>query len=190
MLELLLLFAVIVLLALFGRGLARQGLRIMLVVALLAALAAGGRAAITYIPSVQPASFVVMTAGMLFGPGAGLVCGVITGLLSDLLIGMLWPFCAWHMLLWGVMGLAAGLTRGLSFRIHAVIGFVWGFVFGWCMNLWWYTTGALKFSIGAFITVCITGFNFDLAHAATNFALLLLFSEPLRRLFRRAGLVE
>lgn len=189
MAELILCAVVVILLAIYGRSLTRQGLRTMLTVALLAGLASAGRAALASVPSVQPASFIIITAGILFGPGAGLVCGVITGFLSDLMIGWLWPYCAWHMPLWGIMGLAAGLLRRFSFRLHAVLGFIWGFVFGWCMNLWYYTTGAFPFSWGAYITACVSGVYFDLAHAVTNFVLLLFFAEPLRRLFERSGMV-
>lgn len=177
----------VALLAIFGRDLTKQGLKTMLVVAILAAAASGGRAVLAAVPSVQPASFIIMMTGILFGPGAGLICGVLTGLLSNLLIGMLWPFCAWHMLLWGVMGLVSGLLRRLPVEAHACIGLVWGFVFGWCMNLWYYTTGAVPFSWAAYLVICLSGFSFDLTHAATNFALLFLFTEPVQTLFKRMG---
>ena len=178
--------ATVVLLAVFGRNLTGQGLRVMLFVALLAGLASAGRAAIAAIPSVQPASFIVTMAGILFGPGAGLACGVMTGFLSNLIIGMLWPFCAWHMLLWGIMGLASGLLRGRSLQFHAMLGFVWGFVFGWVMNLWYYTyTAGPTFSLGAYITACAAGVYFDLSHAATNFTLLLFFAGPLKWIFEK-----
>ena len=74
-----------------------------MVIALLAALASAGRMALAAIPSVQPASFIVMLCGMALGGGAGLYCGLITALLSSLLTSV-GPWTIWQALLWGLMG--------------------------------------------------------------------------------------
>jgi energy-coupling factor transport system substrate-specific component len=160
----------------------------MLITALLASLSSVGRFAFAAIPSVQPASFIIIMTGVLLGPGAGLVCGVITGFLSNLLLGMLWPYAAWHMLLWGVMGLLAGLLGRLPFWLHATLGFAWGFVFGWVMNLMWYTMGA-PFSLPVFILACVSSAAFDLAHALANLLLIGALALPTKIIFQRMGLI-
>lgn len=190
MAELALCAVIVLLLALFGASFVRLGLKKMVIVAFLAATASAGRVAMAAIPSVQPSSFIIIMAGILFGPGAGLICGVINGFLSNLLLGMFWPFAAWHMFLWGIMGLVAGLLRRLPVWVHAALGFVWGFVFGWVTNLWWYTTGALAPSWSLYLLANVSSVRHDLAHALTNLVLISAFAMPMKKIFKKMGVYD
>ena len=187
MIEILLIFAVIILLAVFSPGFLRQGLRPALTVAVLASLASAGRVLMAAIPSVQPSSFLIMMAGIMFGPGGGLLCGVLVALLSNLVLG-LGPYMPWQLFLWGAMGLTAGFLRKIPFWAHAGIGFAWGFIFGWGMNLWYYSLGLVPFSIGAFVSACVMSFPMDIAHAITNMALMAALAVPIMALHRRFSL--
>ncbi|MCL2030932.1 MAG: ECF transporter S component [Oscillospiraceae bacterium] len=177
------------LLAVFGPGIRRAGLRGLIIVALMAALSAAGSAALVSFPGLQPSSFIVMMCGAALGPGAGALCGAATALLARLIGGGLGPWALWQGALWCLMGVIAGLTRRLPFQAHAGIGFVWGFVFGWVMNLWWYTLGN-PFSWAAYLAVCAASFTSELAHALTNGALMLLFGRRLKRLYEKYGGAE
>lgn len=169
-------------LAIFGPGIRRTGLRGLIIVALMAALSAAGSAALVSFPGFQPSSFIVMMCGISLGPGAGALCGTATALLARLMNGGLGPWAIWQAALWCVMGAAAGLTRRLPFWAHAGIGFMWGFVFGWVMNFWWYTLGN-PFVWAAYLAACAASFPSDLTHAVMNGALLLLFGNRLKRLY-------
>jgi energy-coupling factor transport system substrate-specific component len=176
----------IALLAIFGPGIRKVGLRGLIVVALMAALSAAGSAALVSFPGLQPSSFIVMMCGIALGPGAGALCGSATALLARLVGGGLGPWVIWQGALWCLMGVLAGLTRNLPFRAHAGIGFLWGFVFGWVMNLWWYTLGA-PFVWAAYLAACAASFTSELTHAAANGALMLLFGARLKRLYHQYG---
>lgn len=176
----------VLLLAVFGPGIRKHGLRGLTIVALLSALSAAGSAMLNGIQGLQPSSFIVMMCGIALGPGAGTLCGAVTALLARLLDGGLGPWALWQAMLWCLMGAIAGLTRRLPFWAHACIGFAWGFIFGWVMNLWWYTLGA-PFVWSAYLAACVYSVSSELTHAITNFVLLLLFGSRMRSLFYSFG---
>ncbi len=164
------------LLIVFGRGLTRCGARTLALLGLLVAIASGGRALFAAVPSVQPASFVIICAGLWLGPGAGLVVGLLTGLLSNLLLG-LGPYTLSQMFLWGLMGLTGAFLRRAPQGALVAFGFVWGFVFGWAMNLVWYTFSGAPLVWAVYLAACAASFWFDFLHAAVNAVLLLMFSK-------------
>ncbi len=161
-------------------------------IALLSALSAVGRILFAAIPSVQPSSFIIMAAGMCFGPEIGTMTGIVTALASNLALGQ-GPWTLWQMLAWGLMGLTAGLFRKALWRIPflpVVFGFGWGFVFGWIMNLWYFVGQG---NVAIYLTACITSVYFDLAHALAN-GLLFVAAGPsllgrLKRIGQKYGLM-
>jgi len=176
MIEVGIMAVIVLLLAVFSPGIAKLGLRGLAVIAMLVALASAGRAIFAPIPSVQPASFIIIFCGMSLGPGAGLVCGVLTAVLSSALTSF-GPFTLWQALLWGVMGLLSVCLKRSPFWVRALYGFAWGFVFGWIMNLWWYSFGIIPLTWETFFLACTMSFYFDLMHALTNAVLLALLSH-------------
>ncbi|MDR1117297.1 MAG: ECF transporter S component [Oscillospiraceae bacterium] len=151
------------------------GVRGICVVAILVALASAGRTLFLSIPSVQPASFIIMLCGATFGGPAGFFCGMLTAVVSNLFAG-LGPWTFYQMFFWGLMGLFARKPLRSKLWVRVVYGFAWGFIFGWGMNLWGLFYGIIPMKPGAFITSCVLSFNFDLAHAVTNAALIAAFS--------------
>lgn len=184
--ELLLALGIVAMLALFGPSFVRGGLRQMLIVAVLSSLAAAGGAALFVFPGVQPSSFIVMMAGVSFGPGAGLVCGLLNALVSRLLTGM-GPWLVWQAFLWGAMGVLAGLMRRAPWWLLAGTGFVWGFVFGWTMNLLFYSLTGAPFHWTGYLAACASSLTSDLAHGLTNAALLLLLGPKCNDIFHKSG---
>ncbi len=177
--------ALFLLLAVFAPPFLKKGLRPMLTVAVLSGLASVGGAALVAIPGVQPSSFIVFVCGMAFGPGAGLLCGALTAVLSRLLTG-LGPWVFWQALLWGVMGLTAGFLRKAPPWVLGLAGFMWGFVFGWAMNLMVYSLGA-PFTWSGYMLACAASFVPDLGHAVTNAVLLFFFGRKCMRIFYSTG---
>lgn len=175
MTEIALCVLLVVLMAATAPSFKRWGVRGMVLVAMLAALASAGRAALQMIPSVQPASFIIILCGMAMGAGPGLYCGVLTAVISSFLTSI-GPWSVWQALLWGLMGGLAALIRSWPVWAKSLYGLGWGFVFGWVMNLWYYTMDILPFTWGTFLTACVASFPMDLAHGVCNFALLLALS--------------
>lgn len=166
----------------------RADTRTIAVLAMLSALAVTGRVIFAPIPNVQPATFIIITAGYVFGPLAGFVVGATTGLVSNFLLGQ-GPWTIWQMLAWGAGGLLAGVLGRRSLlesrlRISAFCA-LWGFVYGWVMTFYFVLGFVRPVSTAAFITAYATGLWFDVFHAAGNFAFAFLLGPALVAMLRR-----
>lgn len=83
----------------------------IILIALHSALAVAGRVIFAAIPSVQPASFIIIMTGIVFGGEMGFMTAAVTALASNMLLGQ-GPWTPWQMFFWGIMGLVAGLLSG------------------------------------------------------------------------------
>ena len=170
-----------ILLAVFSPTLKKVGLRGLVMVALLSALGAASQWALVGIPGVQLTTPLVILCGMLLGPGAGLMCGVVSQVLNGL-VNSLGPWTIWQMLGMGLVGAFAAYLPKNSDAITKVIpplyGFVSAFLFGWLTNvstmLWLIGT----VSWGAYLAACTASFPLDLTHSLNNLALLSVASIP------------
>lgn len=169
-----LIIIIIISAALLGKSFIKLSLKDMVVLALFVAFSVGGRYIFSFIPSVQPSSFIIITAGMLYGPAGGFFAGVATGLLSNLFLGM-GPYVIGQMFCWGMMGLFSGYLKSWNRFYTATYGFVWGFVFGWIMNFWMMIYTGMPITIEAYLLLAVSSFTMDLAHALSNAVLLIFF---------------
>jgi energy-coupling factor transport system substrate-specific component len=150
--------------------------------------------------------FLVVLAGVAFGPRFGLLLGVCSMAVSAVLTGGIGPWLPFQMLALGWMGAGAGviglLTQRLDPRIEtlavAAYGWIWAFVYGAIMNLWFwpFTIGqgplAWHPGLSAGSTVhrywsfyVATSLGWDAAGALTNAVLLLITGRALLRSMRR-----
>lgn len=158
-----------------------------------------------------PAGFTVVfllpiLCGYAYGPTFGFLLGVFSLAVSAFLGFGVGPWLPYQMFAAGWVGLLSGLLPRLHRRprLEAILlatwGLVLGFAFGALMNVWFWpyivTPGAsdMYWQLGlglrevlkryaAFYVV--TSLWWDLARAAGNFVLLLLFAAPVLRLLRR-----
>lgn len=160
----------------------------IVLIASLTAIGAVGRVPFAAIPGVQPTSFIVVMSGVIFGPETGFIIGSLSALISNLFLGQ-GPWTPWQMLAWGMMGVTAGILRSSKVMKHprslAVFGFIWGFGHGWIMNLWFALGFFNPLTWQVWVSVYAASFYFDLSHAVTNAALLLLFSHRWKKLLDR-----
>ncbi|QJC54499.1 ECF transporter S component [Paenibacillus albicereus] len=169
----------------------------LLLVAMLGAIAAVSRIPFVALPSVQPVSFIVIMAALVFGAEAGFLVGAIAAIVSNLFLGQ-GPWTPWQMFSWGMIGFTAGLLRHTrlmgSAWGRAAFGFAWGFLFGWIMNLWGLLGFVGDLSWPAIAASYAASFPFDLAHALSNVVFLALFSgtwlKILGRARRKYGLLD
>lgn len=163
----------------------------IVLIAIMAALACVGRVIFAWAPSVQPASFIIMLAGIAFGKEVGFLTGAITALASNLILGQ-GPWTIWQMFCWGMMGLLSAVLRNLLAKkaiAFASYGFIWGFIFGFVMNGWFLFGGfAGEVTAKAFVASMITSFPMDLAHAITNLLLCFLFGKRFIQLLSRIAI--
>ena len=161
----------------------------VVLIALLSALSSAGRILFFGIPSIQPASFIIIAAGIAFGPKMGLMTGVVTAIASNLILGQ-GPWTPWQMFLWGSMGYGAGVCSAIFIKrktLRVVYGAAWGFIFGWAMNVWFIAGYSPEISGHAFLAAGIASFYMDAAHAASNAVLLFFAGDRLIRTFHRVA---
>jgi energy-coupling factor transport system substrate-specific component len=136
--------------------------------------------------------FLVVLAGVAFGPRFGLLLGVTAMATSAVITGGIGPWLPFQMLALGWMGGGAGLLGRVSGRLNrrlevavvAVYGWIWGFLYGAILNLWFWPfatgTGPLAWApgLGWRATVghywsfyAVTSLGWDAAGAAVNAAL-------------------
>ncbi|MED4017669.1 ECF transporter S component [Sutcliffiella cohnii] len=160
----------------------------VVLIAMLASIAAVSRVPFASLPSVQPTSFVIMMAGLVFGAEVGLLVGSIAAIVSNIFLGQ-GPWTPWQMFSWGMIGFTAGLLRNTvflkSFWGKNVFGFVWGFLFGWIMNLWFVLGFFEELSWKVFASAYIASFYFDLAHALSNVFFITIFSAVWLKILHR-----
>ncbi|GMA50070.1 hypothetical protein GCM10025857_14270 [Alicyclobacillus contaminans] len=156
-------------------------------VASIAAVASVGRVVVQGIPSVQPATFIILMAGYMFGPGTGAAVGAFTALGSNLFLGEgVWT--PWQMLAWGLVGATAGWLHQWfpRWRVWWLVpfAFLWGYVFGWIMNLQ-VLLGGGPISWAAYGLLCVRSVWFDTNHALTTAALTAVAGPVVMREFER-----
>lgn len=171
--------------------------REVVLLAMLVAIGAVGRIPFAGIAGVQPTSFVIIIAGLVFGAESGFIVGAAAALISNLFLGQ-GPWTPWQMYAWGMMGMIAGLFRQTRFFHHlwgrAIYGFVSGYIYGWFMNLWVIMSNLEQISFEFVIGLFLSSMYFDLAHAISNVFFILVFSTSwlrvLHRFKRKYGLLD
>lgn len=160
----------------------------IVLIAILAAIAAVSRVPFAVLPSVQPTSFVIIMAGIVFGAETGFLVGAIAALVSNLFLGQ-GPWTPWQMFSWGMMGLSAGLLKDWLWPRRKLLllpfGFIWGFLFGWIMNLWYIVGFGENITVGMMLASMGSSFYFDLAHALSNLFFLYVFGVRWKTILER-----
>src|SRR5690625_1018273 len=160
----------------------------IVILAILAAIAAVSRVPFAPLPSVQPTSFVIMIAGLVFGAESGFIVGAVAAIVSNIFLGQ-GPWTPWQMYAWGMIGMTAGLLRNTWWMKQMwgklIFGFVWGYLFGWFMNLWIIVSAIENFTWEFFISIYVASIYFDLAHGLSNVFFILLFSRSCLLIFHR-----
>lgn len=156
------------------------------IIAMLSATSIALRVAFAALPQVQPSTFIILAAGVVYGSRAGFMVGALTPLVSNFFLGHgLWtPF---QMFAWGAAGASAGLVArawpDISRNGLIVMGLVWGFLFGWITNL------SQMFFVPptwqSVITIYALSFWFEMAHAIANAVIAWVFAVEVLWVLRR-----
>ncbi|MGW5363527.1 ECF transporter S component [Actinopolymorpha pittospori] len=171
----------------------------------LAAVGAGLSALSPGIGGFDPAFFLLVLAGRVFGPGFGFALGGVILVASALLTGGVGPWMPFQMLGMAWVGLLAGVLPRATGRVERVLlaGFVTlaGFGYGALLNLWFWPVATFlppgsSFTPGAsFVTnlghyavfYVTTSLGWDAARAVLNGVLVLLLGRPVLLALRRAA---
>ena len=173
------------------------GGREVVLLAMLAAIAAVGRVPFAALPSIQPTSFIIIMAGLVFGAESGFIVGAVAAIVSNFFLGQ-GPWTPWQMYGWGMMGMTAGLLRNTSWMKtlwgKCTFGFIWGYFFGWIMNMWVIVGNIEAISWNYILGIYVSSIYFDLAHALSNVFFIIVFGASwvkiLQRIQRKYGLLQ
>ena len=150
--------------------------------------------------------FLVILAGVAFGPRFGFLLGLLAMAVSAVVTGGIGPWLPFQMLALSWMGAGAGFlgrgTRRLDPRLEvgviAAYGWVWGFLYGAILNLWFWpfqvdggalsyspnlTTGETLHHYWSFYVA--SSFAWDAAGALANAILIVLTGRAVLRSLRR-----
>ncbi len=156
------------------------------IIAVLSAASIALRVAFAALPQVQPSTFIIIAAGVVYGPRAGFMVGALTALVSNFFLGHgLWtPF---QMFAWGAAGATGGLAAQLWPDIGrtglAAIGFMWGFLFGWITNL--SQLFFVEVTWRSIVAVYGISIWFEVVHAIANVVVALVFAHEVLWVLRR-----
>ena len=177
----------------------RPQARELVILAVLSALAIGGRAVFFALPGFKPVAALVILTGVAFGAEAGFLVGAVTMLVSNVLFGQ-GPWTPWQMFAMGCIGLLAGLLfrKGLLNRDRLSLSIFGGLsifiIYGGILNptsVWMYQSSP---SLKMVLATLVTGLPADAVHAmSTVFFLWVLSESMLQKLDRvkvKYGLIQ
>ena len=158
--------------------------RELVLLAVLSALAIGGRAVFFALPGFKPVAALVILTGVAFGAEAGFLVGAVTMLVSNVLFGQ-GPWTPWQMFAMGVIGLAAGILfrKGLLNRDRLSLSVFGGLsifvIYGGILNptsVWMYQSAP---NLKMILATLVTGLPADAVHAASTVFFLWFLSESM-----------
>ncbi len=180
--------------------------RELLLIAVMAGIAVAGRMAFFMLPQFKPATAVVIIAGIGLGAEAGFLTGAVTGFVSNFFFGQ-GPWTPWQMFAFGIIGFLAGLLFHRSRRLKRMNEYVrlaleciYGgvatlVIYGLIMDL----SGVLTMtadgvSWSVLLAKVVSGFPFNMIHAASTVFFLLFLARPmekkLERIKKKYGILE
>ena len=173
--------------------------RELVLIAALCALAVAGRAALFMLPGFKPVAALVILSGVAFGGETGFLVGAMSMLTSNVLFGQ-GPWTPFQMFAMGLIGFLAGLAfqKGLlragraPLAIFGAVSVI--LIYGGLMNPASAILYQPNLSLAVLKAYYLTGFPFDLVHAAATALFLWFGAEPmlekLERVKRKYGLTE
>ena len=164
--------------------------------AVMAAIAAVGRAAFAALPHFKPVSAIIIITAMTFGPEAGFLTGAVAALASNLFFGQ-GPWTPWQIIAWGLIGFIAGVLGRHNLLKRKwqllVFGMLTGYLYGWILNVWTATGFMYELSWKAYIGLCATSFIPDTVHGVSTVVFLWLLADDwgakLRRIKYKFGIL-
>lgn len=159
----------------------------LVIIAVLTALAIGGRIIFAPIPGFKPVAAIVVISGMYFGGEAGFMVGALAAVISNFYFmqGAWTPF---QMLGWGLTGAAAGALSGVLKRSRIAVGVlaaVSGIGFSLIMDLCTVLWADGLFNIRRYVATVWTSLPFTVIYAVSNGVFLMIFQRPIGKILER-----
>lgn len=175
--------------------------RELLIIAVLSAIAVVGRTAFFMVPQFKPTAAIIIIAGVTLGPEAGFLTGTVSAFVSNFFFGQ-GPWTPWQMFSFGIIGFLAGLIfsrRKHRGKYHKLALCMYGgvsvlLIYGVLMDVSG-LIGIYSHITWAIVTAhLVSGFYFNLIHAAATVIFLFFLALPmerkLNRIKKKYGLME
>lgn len=162
-----------------GRGMA--------VLAAMIALTVVARVVFMPLPGFKPVTAMVVIVGIYLGREAGFLTGALSAVISNFFFGQ-GPWTPFQMLVWGLIGLVAGVLAGLLRKSRValcVYGVAAGAVFSLVMDAWsmlWWDGG---WNAARYLASLIAAAPFTALYAASNVVFLLILIRPVGKRLER-----
>lgn len=168
---------------LLGFDRSEPGLRQIMPVVVLSALASAGRVLFAPLPDVKPVSALCILAGVVYGRRSGFLVGALAAFVSNFFFGQ-GPWTPWQMYAWGMVGYLAGVLgdRGAFERTGVVLafGFISGLFYGFILNSWYIVGYVHPITWPSALIAYGAGLPLDAVHGAATVGFLALVFVPWR----------
>jgi energy-coupling factor transport system substrate-specific component len=163
--------------------------RMVVLIAIVAALAAALRIPFAALPNVQPSTVIVFLAGAALGPFPGAIVGITVPIVSNGVLGQ-GPWTLFQCVAWSLCGASGGVIRIIPRRFRGAIALVlvglWGFLYGALLDTWTFVA-FFPHELRFFLIVQATGLPFNAAHAIGNLAFMSFGGKRMYRSLERYG---
>lgn len=159
----------------------------LIILAVMVTLSVLGRFIFVFVPFFKPITAIVILTALYFGPEMGFLCGALSALLSNVYFGQ-GPWTPFQMLIWGLIGLLAGLlaVKLKSSRIAlSLFGIFAGIVFSLVMDIWAVVWIDGVFNLARYGAALVTALPVTVAYAVSNVVFLLLITKPIGKKLER-----
>lgn len=147
-------------------------------IAIICALAVGGRVLFAALPAVKPELFILIMGAIVSGPETGFLMGTIIALSSNMYFGQ-GAWTPWQMFALGIIGLISGLmgNKFLNRYLLTIWGFLAGFLMGWIMDIYYIIGFVNPITTKSVFIALLGSLYFDLTHAIFTAVLLFIFGK-------------
>ena len=169
----------------FEKG--KSGVRKMLVIAVMTAVAVAGRILFAEIPSFKPVTAIVMITALSFGPEAGFITGSLSAILSNLWFGQ-GPWTAFQMFAWGFNGFLTGLAakplkKHLS--LLALFGAAMGLLYSLILDINTVLWMEGVFNVRRYLAAVASSARVTVIYMVSNALFLLVLAKPMEKTLER-----
>lgn len=170
----------------FEKG--KSGAREMVVIAVMIAISVVGRLIFAPIPGFKPVTAIVIITGIAFGAQAGFLTGSMSAIVSNIFYGQ-GPWTPFQMVVWGLIGLIAGLVfkrdKKPNYLLLIIVGIVGGIMFSLLMDIWSTISFDGEFILARYLFYITSSLPFMLIYAVSNVVFLLLLTNPILKKLNR-----
>ena len=147
-------------------------------ISMMGTLSAISRIPFAPIPNVQPATFIIICTGYVFGPMAGFMTGALTAIISNMFLGH-GPWTLFQIFGFGLAGVIPGILPHSRTYIWmlTVFGLIWGYFYGAIVNIWFWASLIYPLTWQTFLLSMLNSVWFDTMHAIANMVFMLVLGK-------------